>query len=137
MANKDSYARSWTRGAVECYERGCVCQGCLLYEQLGKKCQMKRSVFELVRKFGAPNAKKKQSFSDYEQNILDAILSGCNSFEEIGKRLNKKQSAIGGMVRRLYKKAIDIGWNPIRKGIVNKSLMPQFLKFVRSGGFEG
>lgn len=46
--------RYWTQGAVECYSRGCVCQGCELFEILGKNCKMKESVLSLFRQLGAP-----------------------------------------------------------------------------------
>ena len=46
----------WTVGAAECYERGCICEGCPTQLE-SCKCQMKLSVLELVRKFGKPPKK--------------------------------------------------------------------------------
>jgi hypothetical protein len=46
--------RRWTQGAVECYSRGCVCQGCELFEILGKNCKMKKSVLSLITDLGKP-----------------------------------------------------------------------------------
>jgi len=48
----------WTDTAIDCYNRGCVCEGCRIYEEYFRgtkqKCQMKRAVLESVRLFGAP-----------------------------------------------------------------------------------
>ena len=50
--------RRWTESAIDCYKRGCVCEGCPIYEQYFKgskrRCQMKAAVIESVRLFGAP-----------------------------------------------------------------------------------
>lgn len=47
------YAR-WTQGSIECYKRGCICTNCPTFNILGDRCQMKVSVLNLVRRFGAP-----------------------------------------------------------------------------------
>jgi len=49
--------RRWTRSAIGCYLRGCVCEGCIYHEFFkpsGHICQMKTAVLYLVREFGAP-----------------------------------------------------------------------------------
>jgi hypothetical protein len=46
----------WTQTAIECYQRGCRCNGCFYENYFTKgKCQMKYTVLELVRQLGAPN----------------------------------------------------------------------------------
>ena len=45
----------WTQGAVECYSRGCVCEGCETFELISKKCQMKKAVIQLVASYGKPS----------------------------------------------------------------------------------
>lgn len=50
----NSSVNYWTPSAIDCYERGCICNGCPMYELIGKKCRMKSSVLELVRKFRVP-----------------------------------------------------------------------------------
>ena len=50
--------RRWTIQAKKCYERGCVCTGCEVYEVLGRNCRMKASVLELVRVLGKPPKEK-------------------------------------------------------------------------------
>ena len=50
--------RRWTPTALECYQRGCVCEGCFYKEFFSgspNKCQMKASVLELVRVIGTAN----------------------------------------------------------------------------------
>lgn len=50
----------WSQTGMDCYLRGCVCKGCLFesgfYNNRKEKhsCQMKASVLEMVRVFGAP-----------------------------------------------------------------------------------
>ena len=44
--------RRWTPTALECYKRGCNCEGCFykdFFSGSSQKCQMKASVLELVR----------------------------------------------------------------------------------------
>lgn len=48
--------RSWTNLAINCYKRGCTCNGCIYSEVLEScKCHMKATVLELVRVLGVPN----------------------------------------------------------------------------------
>lgn len=51
-------AHKWTISAAECYFNGCNCSTCDLPLTLETKCVMKTVVFELVRKFGAPDREK-------------------------------------------------------------------------------
>jgi hypothetical protein len=44
----------WTKGAVECYKRGCVCSNCPVID-IFPNCKMKYSVLSLVRQYGKPN----------------------------------------------------------------------------------
>lgn len=44
----------WTESAIDCYERGCVCEGCFMKLVLETRCVMKATVIELVRRFGIP-----------------------------------------------------------------------------------
>ncbi len=55
--------RRWTTTALECYKRGCNCEGCFykdFFSGSSQKCQMKASVLELVRVIGAPNVELQQ-----------------------------------------------------------------------------
>lgn len=64
--------QNWTQGAVECYSRGCVCEGCETYEIIGKECKMKNSVLSLWRDIGAPS-------KDFEiPNNFNKIINDTN-----------------------------------------------------------
>jgi hypothetical protein len=134
---KNQRCIQWTQTAKECYDRGCVCKECPIKDLIETHCFMKTAVIELVRKFGKPPKKLSNLFTSYELSVLDSIKDGCNTFADIAERLNKSKTATEGIVHLLYKKARLKGWKPKEKGIVNKSLLPQFISFVRNGGFEG
>ena len=66
--------KRWTPTALECYKRGCVCEGCFysdFFSATAQKCQMKAAVLELVRTIGAPNV-------DLPQIIEGQILPVLN-----------------------------------------------------------
>lgn len=83
--------RCWTQGAVECYSRGCVCEGCETFELIGKKCQMKKAVIQLVASCGKPS-------DDWEipndfNKIIDDVkskLSPVSSISVLQKQLPDK-----------------------------------------------
>lgn len=58
--------RRWTIDAMDCYKRGCVCEGCF-YDDFFRdggarhKCQMKAAVLELVRVIGVPEGLQKNN----------------------------------------------------------------------------
>ena len=55
--------RRWTPTALECYKRGCNCEGCFyrdFFSGSSQKCKMKASVLELVRVIGTPNVELQQ-----------------------------------------------------------------------------
>lgn len=57
MANIAGYLSkdySWTDEAKYCYASGCNCRKCTNRFESQKRCQMRRVVLELVRRFGAP-----------------------------------------------------------------------------------
>ena len=59
--------RRWTQTAIECYKRGCNCEGCFytdFFNNSSQKCQMKASVLELVRVLGKPDIELKQILPD-------------------------------------------------------------------------
>ena len=59
--------RRWTNTALECYKRGCVCEGCFytdFFNGTSQRCQMKASVLELVRVLGKPNVELQQILVD-------------------------------------------------------------------------
>ncbi len=57
--------RRWTKAAIDCYQRGCVCEGCYykdFFSGSPQRCLMKSTVLELVRVLGVPqNLEPKES----------------------------------------------------------------------------
>lgn len=51
---KQPKIRRWTKSAIDCYNSGCRCSECEYPKILSSPCQMKKTVFELVRLFGKP-----------------------------------------------------------------------------------
>lgn len=129
------YAAAWTEGSIYCYKRGCNCQGCYMKDLIeSMPCRMKSAVLELVRKFGKPNETKDSDLREIEQKIIEAINSDCDSFESIAEYIGRTTTATQSLVHGLYKKAKEYyGWKPIKKGIVHKSLLPDFIRWVRKG----
>ena len=64
---KSTSVRRWTNTALECYKRGCVCEGCFysdFFNTSNQTCQMKASVLELVRVLGKPDIEIPQFLLD-------------------------------------------------------------------------
>lgn len=128
MSNS-KYCSNWTEGSIFCYRRGCNCQGCEMNDLIETRCQMKRAVFELVRKFGKPPEYEEKGLSISQQKIINAIIAGCNNKIEIagytGLTVTNVQSALSDM----YEMAkFD--------GVAYKNLrykLPEFIKWVRRG----
>lgn len=56
--------RFWTKIAIECYERNCICEDCY-YSRLEEKCKLKNTVLALVRLYGVPkNALKRNGIRE-------------------------------------------------------------------------
>lgn len=125
MTTYNKFASYWTVGAIDCYRRGCKCEGCLIFQLYGRKCRMREAVFELVRKFGAPP--DKQGFTKTQRKIIDAILMGANTRKEIAKMINSKEEQVQSVLPELYKYAEangDIFSNPRKK-------LNDFIEWVR------
>ena len=58
-------AEKWTPVTDECYERGCVCSGCIQdgLLEIGH-CRAKSVVFELIRQAKYPEKRRKEVLSD-------------------------------------------------------------------------
>ena len=58
VSYSETTCKNWTPTAIDCYRLGCNCSKCNLYKIYfsdGRlRCNMKSTVFELVRKYGAP-----------------------------------------------------------------------------------
>ena len=59
--------RRWTNTALDCYKRGCVCEGCFyndFFNGTSHRCQMKAAVLDLVRVIGKPDIELQQILND-------------------------------------------------------------------------
>ena len=128
--------RRWTEGAIACYKRGCNCSGCITREILETPCYMKAAVIELVRKLGAPPEEiNPKELTKKEQQTIDAILDGCRNYKEIAEKMNVKESHAPHLVHTLYNKARQYyGFVFTTK---REKMLPEFIFWVRNGGFEG
>lgn len=48
----------WSESAKDCYNRQCRCDGCSVFKIIGRRCQMKKAVIEIVKVLGVPNGKQ-------------------------------------------------------------------------------
>lgn len=109
----------WSQTALDCYLRGCVCEGCLLSEIIeSSKCHMKAAVIELVRIYGKPEYNevvapdgaveyvllnkigKKDLLDSHElKSILDSLSNDAMFF--IGQKIPNINDELKGMVGML------------------------------------
>ena len=45
---------NWTDSAIECYNRGCICENCDIGDLLSFKCELKKTVWKLLKTIGKP-----------------------------------------------------------------------------------
>lgn len=123
-----THAEHWTEGAVFCYKRGCNCNGCYVKDMLETRCEMKRAVFELVRKFGKP-PENELKLTRTQQKIINSILAGCNNKTEISEYTGLNIRCVQEALSNMYELAeFD--------GLVYKNLrykLPDFINWVRKG----
>ena len=55
---KEMEYRRWTQEAINCFNRGCVCSGCIIKNIMQTQCKMKQTVIELVKRHGVPQTNK-------------------------------------------------------------------------------
>lgn len=124
------YCRAWTRQAIECYKRGCKCSGCPIKNMLETRCDMKRSVFELVRKYGAPKPKevKKEKYTEEQKHIIRLVRSGIVTRKELAKELNIGVDILTSKVRPLYRIAEQDGYT----FLTLEFMFYEWVDFIRS-----
>lgn len=94
----------WTQGAIDCYQRGCNCQGCDLPHPEGG-CNMKSAVLDLVKKYGSPEAyiyaqnKKRREEEELINRALEIEKSG-KTRKEVAKILGMKYSYLLYLLHR-------------------------------------
>lgn len=122
------YASVWTIGAIDCYKRGCRCEGCAMREILETHCEMKKAVFELVKRFGAPTEKKEEKkVNEKTKMILEAIKNGAESYDDLYEMTDLPYTTIQTRLSMLYIEAKE-------KGLVFKNRkykLPEYVKWVQ------
>lgn len=145
------YAR-WTKGAAECYERGCRCEGCPTFELIGKECKMKRSVVRLVQDYGVPpddfeispkfnnvieiKEKEKQMFDDdlnldygpSYATIVSAIKKGFESYDDFEKITGISKSLLSAKFSDLFKSFANKNLIDISKDRTKKQALIDFIQ---------
>lgn len=122
------YAAAWTISSIDCYNRGCRCEGCYMREILETPCDMKRAVMELVKRFGAPTEQKEErKVPEKHRIILEAIRNGAESYDDLYEMTDLKFTSIQTSLSRLYQEAKE-------QGLVFKNKkykLPEFVKWIR------
>ncbi len=107
--------RRWSKGAIECYKRNCICFNCPTYDLIGKQCKMKYAVLQLVKTCGLPDevntkqieikeSEEKQMFDNdlkieypnYLEKLITAVKKGFDKYGDIEKEtgLNGKTASV-------------------------------------------
>lgn len=129
-AYSDNFAKSWTEDAINCYERGCLCKGCFMFNILGYECQMKSAVFKLVKELGAPHPREKW-LNKEQQAVIYAILAGDTTRDEIKARTGLTHRTLQYVLSELYRVAETDNFIPNYK----RDSLPKFIKWVRGEGY--
>ena len=103
------YKRYWTEDAKNCYMRGCRCSGCYMRDLLeSRPCDLKFTVWELVRKFGAPEIND-EGFTKRQQTVINAILGGANDYKDLERITGTTHSNVQSVLCELYIIAENVG----------------------------
>lgn len=133
MIVPNQYVKQWTEGSIFCYKRGCRCDGCFVKDLIeSQKCEMKSAVFTLVKKFGAPKEYDNMIYTKQQSRVLQAILNGASTKEEISAAVGISVRNLQSHINKLYKYARADGCrftNP-------RNMLPDYVEWVRNGGFE-
>lgn len=92
----------WTESAIDCYNRGCICKGCSVKFVIDK-CEMKKKVLQIVKVLGKPPKYEYliDNLRNAENDVVNAILDGCTTKQEIADYLNKKPYCIQQHISRI------------------------------------
>ena len=126
----NNYVKHWTKAAIDCYNRGCVCRGCPM-SKLETGCRMKGSVIELVRKFGAPQDKIKkvhERILKEQEEIIRFVKNGISTRKELAAKLNMSLTELSSRMRGLYRKAEQEGF----KFLTLKYMFNEWVEYIRN-----
>lgn len=126
---QNNHVKQWTKAAIDCYNRGCVCRGCPM-SKLETGCRMKGSVIELVRKFGTPQDKFKkvhERILEEQEKIIGLVKNGISTRKELAAKLNISLSELSSRMIRLYRKAEQEGF----KFLTLKYMFYEWVEYIR------
>lgn len=128
MIISNQFAKKWTEGSIFCYRRGCNCQGCFVKDLIeSQECEMKRAVFTLVRKFGAPPEPEEGKYTKVQKRIIEVIKSGISTREEIAAALNINVVNFNEKIRHLYRIAEEDGCVFLNK----RNMLDTYIEWVK------
>ena len=125
--------RYWTPGAIECYQRECVCEGCLTGQIMEQHCRMKSSVIHLIKTLGPPKiftTKFIPGATEVEEEIIDTILKGAGTLKQIAEHLKLSEETIKPRFYSLYRLVENNGYQ--FKTSKSKNRLPEFIEYVKS-----
>ena len=125
--------RYWTPGAIECYQRECVCEGCLTGQIMEQHCRMKSSVIQLVKTLGPPKIFTTifiPGATEVEEEIIDTILKGAGTLKQIAEHLKLNEETIKSRLYSLYRLVEDKGYQ--FKTSKQRKRLPEFIEYVKS-----
>ena len=120
--------KRWTSQAIDCYRRGCRCQGCILSD-LESKCSMKLTVRELVRRYGAPPEYEGyiDGLTKRQNQVIEAILDGCDTKPEIAEQMGVHECVVQQSLTDMYPLFREMGF----KSSKGRNRLPEFVEFIR------
>ena len=102
----------WTASAIDCYNRGCVCNGCPTKAIVETPCLMKQSVLELVKQIGPPpKIAYIEGLTEQQERVVTAIINGAKTFEDIAKELKIKRGGVIVALGSIYPYYANLGFN--------------------------
>ncbi len=57
----------WTPQAQDCYNRGCICQGCIINDVVETKCHLKNIIPKILEQCGVPEETKFDFQTQYDE----------------------------------------------------------------------
>ncbi len=124
----------WTQGAIDCYNRKCVCRNCHVKSLIADGCKMKAAVLYLVSKFGIPPKSETilPSLTEKENDVLIAILNGATTHKAIATVLGISKNAVSSRLTNIYKAAQEKGLTD--KPRSGKDFLPILINWLKRNG---
>lgn len=125
--------RRWSPGAIDCYNRGCNCNGCLTDQIMEQRCRMKYAVIELVKTLGPPkiyNTNFIPGATEQEEAIIRAIVEGASDLKQIAENFELSERTIKPRLYSLYRLIEDQGYQ--FKTSKQRNRLSEFIEYVKA-----